>query len=101
MKCKHTTDTLLTFVTIVSVKAIYLPPQAMELLSRELVYTGLTRAKRELFVVGEWSVWLDGVTRQVDRYSDLNNKLKSSFPNTNDLTCVVYQTQKNNREAYL
>ena len=41
-----------------------LPEQAMVLLSRELIYTGLTRAKRELFVVGGERVWCNGIERE-------------------------------------
>jgi len=57
-----------------------LPEQAMGLLSRELVYTGLTRAKRELFVVGGegvWceGVWCEGVKGKVDRFSGLHDRI--------------------------
>ncbi|WP_051208193.1 exodeoxyribonuclease V subunit alpha [Saccharospirillum impatiens] len=55
--------------------AIVLPEQAMGLLSRELVYTGLTRAKRELFVVGGEGVWCEGVLKQIDRNSGLALRL--------------------------
>ncbi|MCH8533390.1 MAG: exodeoxyribonuclease V subunit alpha [Saccharospirillum sp.] len=51
--------------------AMVLPEQAMGLLSRELVYTGLTRAKRELFVVGGEGVWCEGVLKRIDRSSGL------------------------------
>ncbi|MEX1214649.1 exodeoxyribonuclease V subunit alpha [Saccharospirillum sp.] len=55
--------------------AIVLPEQAMGLLSRELVYTGLTRAKRELFVVGNEGVWCEGVAKRVERFSGLRTRL--------------------------
>jgi len=55
--------------------AIVLPEQAMGLLSRELVYTGLTRAKRELFVVGGEGVWCEGVKGKVDRFSGLHDRI--------------------------
>jgi len=55
--------------------AIVLPEQAMGLLSRELVYTGLTRAKRELFVVGGEGVWYEGVVKKVERMSGLSRIL--------------------------
>ena len=55
--------------------AIVLPEQAMGLLSRELVYTGLTRAKKALFVVGGEGVWCEGVVKRVERYSGLRMRL--------------------------
>lgn len=55
--------------------ALVLPEEPMAMLSRELIYTGLTRAKRELFAVGSGEVWLDSTLRQVARYSGLASSL--------------------------
>lgn len=52
--------------------ALVLPDEPMAMLSRELIYTGLTRAKKELFVSGREVVWLDSIQRQVERYSGLH-----------------------------
>jgi len=51
-------------------------PQAKQgrgskLLSRELLYTGITRAKKQLTVAANQKVWQQGVTAQVQRYSGL------------------------------
>jgi len=49
-----------------------LPEQSNnQLLSRELLYTGITRAKKNITVASEMDVWLQGVTRKVERYSGL------------------------------
>lgn len=60
--------------------AIVLPEQAMGLLSRELIYTGLTRAKRELFVVGGEEIWCEGVMKLIERYSGLKVTQTLSMP---------------------
>lgn len=59
--------------------AMVLPEQAMGLLSRELIYTGLTRAKRELFVVGGEGVWCEGVEKKVERFSGLKKMIYYNF----------------------
>lgn len=43
-----------------------------KLLTRELLYTGITRAKQQLSVIGEYAVWKQGVEAQVIRHSQLN-----------------------------
>lgn len=43
-----------------------------QLLSRELLYTGITRAKKQLTVFSEAAVWRQGVERAVSRYSNLS-----------------------------
>lgn len=55
--------------------ALVLPEKTMGLLSRELIYTGLTRAKRELFVVGSEVVWSEGVAKRVERFSGLSIRM--------------------------
>ncbi len=51
--------------------ALVLPEQGAGMLSRELIYTGITRAKGALFVAGGESVWADGVRQRVERFSGL------------------------------
>lgn len=46
-----------------------------ELLTRELLYTGLTRARKSVTLVGEKSVLLEAATRRVQRYSGLAERL--------------------------
>jgi len=56
--------------------AIILPETPMPMLSRELIYTGLTRAKRSLAIAGSEAVWHDGVKRKVERYSGLTARIR-------------------------
>lgn len=42
-----------------------------KILSRELLYTGITRAKNNLTILSYQGVWLQGVERQVTRFSQL------------------------------
>ncbi|MGB1262565.1 MAG: exodeoxyribonuclease V subunit alpha [Cognaticolwellia sp.] len=52
--------------------AMVLPEQKdNQLLSRELLYTGITRAKRQLSIASSENVWQRGVSQQVKRYSGL------------------------------
>ncbi len=43
-----------------------------KLLSRELLYTGITRAKKQLTIAANQRVWQQGVTAQVKRHSGLH-----------------------------
>jgi len=53
--------------------ALLLPNQKdNRLLSRELLYTGITRAKKQLSIAATANVWRHGVESQVIRYSGLN-----------------------------
>lgn len=53
--------------------AMILPNQKdNRLLSRELLYTGITRAKSQLSISANANVWRQGVETQVKRYSGLN-----------------------------
>jgi len=53
--------------------ALLLPNQKdNRLLSRELLYTGITRAKSQLSIATLPNVWRHGVESQVIRYSGLN-----------------------------
>ena len=52
--------------------AIVLPKQAEhQLLSRELLYTGITRAKEVLTIVSNSQTWQHGVTTKIKRHSGL------------------------------
>lgn len=48
------------------------PQQDNKLLSRELLYTGITRAKRKLSLTGIHRVWFSGVETKIHRYSNLS-----------------------------
>ncbi|WP_448213918.1 exodeoxyribonuclease V subunit alpha [Colwellia sp. MEBiC06753] len=53
--------------------AMVLPKQSdNNLLSRELVYTGITRAKQQLSISCNENVWFGGVEAKVQRYSNLS-----------------------------
>ena len=52
--------------------ALVLPEQDSPILSRELLYTGITRASSQLSVWADKSIWKLGVRRQVQRYSGLS-----------------------------
>ncbi len=53
-----------------------LPEQSdHQLLSRELLYTGITRAKKHLSVVAKSTVWQQAVQQKVKRYANLAKRL--------------------------
>jgi len=54
---------------------VVLPAQPSPILTRELIYTGVTRAKSRLTVVGTPAVWDLGVERRVLRASGLSERL--------------------------
>ncbi len=45
------------------------------LLSRELLYTGITRAKSQLIICSKANVWQQGVNKKVQRYANLAYRL--------------------------
>ncbi|GAA5219053.1 exodeoxyribonuclease V subunit alpha [Corallincola platygyrae] len=55
--------------------AIVLPEQESQLLSPELLYTGLTRAREHLYVAGDLSIWLAALSKSEQRYSLLRQRL--------------------------
>ena len=55
--------------------ALVLPDHQSQLLSRELIYTGLTRAKQRFSCLGSEPVWRAGVTARVDRWAGLAGRL--------------------------
>jgi exodeoxyribonuclease V alpha subunit len=54
---------------------LLLPARDSRVLSRELVYTGITRARRELHVAGSAEVITDALTRHASRWSGLSWRL--------------------------
>jgi len=56
---------------------LLLPARDSRVLSRELVYTGITRARRELHVVGSSEIVASALARHASRWSGLGWKLKS------------------------
>ena len=58
--------------------AMVLPEKPSALLSRELIYTGLTRARSRLTVIGSESVWRAAVGQGVERHSGLGERLRAS-----------------------
>jgi exodeoxyribonuclease V alpha subunit len=59
--------------------ALVLPDQETPLLSRELVYTGITRARQQLTVWADEPVWRAGVERRIQRYSGLAARLFKAY----------------------
>ncbi|PCI60785.1 MAG: exodeoxyribonuclease V subunit alpha [Gammaproteobacteria bacterium] len=58
--------------------AMVLPEQAEhQLLSRELLYTGITRAKSQLTIVSKANVWQQAVTKKVRRFANLAQRVFS------------------------
>jgi len=56
--------------------AIVLPKKTMSILSPELLYTGLTRAKEHLYIIGSEAVWKSALNERSWRYSGLRTRLK-------------------------
>ena len=57
---------------------VVLPEVDMPLLTREWLYTALTRARRSVLVVGDAALLACAVCRRVDRYSGIARKLGES-----------------------
>lgn len=55
--------------------ALLLPPEDSPLLSRELLYTGITRARQEVILIGRQEEIAAAVGRRVERASGLREKL--------------------------
>jgi exodeoxyribonuclease V alpha subunit len=56
--------------------AILLPDQRSRILTRELLYTGITRARREIILVGDEATVRAAVQRPIDRASGLADRLR-------------------------
>ncbi len=57
--------------------ALVLPDTDLPLLTRELVYTAITRARRSVLVVGRLDLLARAVSRTVERYSGIADRLVS------------------------
>jgi exodeoxyribonuclease V alpha subunit len=57
---------------------LVLPDADLPLLTRELVYTGMTRARRSVLLVGETKLLARAVSRTVERYSGVAERLAGS-----------------------
>ncbi|WAJ71457.1 exodeoxyribonuclease V subunit alpha [Catenovulum adriaticum] len=55
--------------------ALILPEQTNPLLSPELIYTGLTRAKQKLIILAAKPIWYAALNTQLNRYSGLAHRL--------------------------
>lgn len=52
------------------------------MLKRKLIYTGVTRAKDKLILIGDYNVFLNGINKLEDkRYSTLSNRLNDQIGN--------------------
>ena len=56
--------------------AILLPDQRSRILTRELLYTGITRARRKIILVGDEATVRAAVQRPIDRASGLAHRLR-------------------------
>ncbi|WP_411746135.1 ATP-binding domain-containing protein, partial [Reinekea sp.] len=55
--------------------AMVLPENTSAIVTRELIYTGLTRAKTAFTLMANELVWKKGITSQVTRWAGLSNRL--------------------------
>lgn len=60
--------------------ALILPVEDLPLLTRELIYTGLTRARRGAAIVGGKQIFLKGCARSAQRHTGLLRRLASDRP---------------------
>jgi exodeoxyribonuclease V alpha subunit len=58
--------------------ALLLPPADLPLLTRELLYTAITRARRRVQIVGERSLVRAGVRRSIRRFSGVGERLAAA-----------------------
>jgi exodeoxyribonuclease V alpha subunit len=56
--------------------AVLLPPASSRILTRELLYTAVTRARRELILIGSEEAVRHAVARPVARASGLAERLR-------------------------
>ncbi len=57
---------------------LILPQEEMPLLTRQLVYTGITRAKEKVSIVASEEVLVAGVKAEVVKATRIDHQLKSS-----------------------
>ncbi len=63
--------------------ALILPPDDSPILSRELLYTGITRAREQLSVFSSEAVWQQGVARKIQRFSGLSIRVSGACAEKN------------------
>lgn len=54
---------------------VILPPHDSDLVTKELVYTGITRAKKRVTIVGSRQVFANSINRKISRASGLRKRL--------------------------
>ncbi|UVA78452.1 exodeoxyribonuclease V subunit alpha [Pandoraea commovens] len=64
--------------------AIVLPEQASRVLSRELIYTGVTRARREAWLYAPWPVIASAIARPTQRDGGLTDRLTEVLATMSD-----------------
>ncbi|MFK0379640.1 exodeoxyribonuclease V subunit alpha [Pandoraea sp. NPDC090278] len=64
--------------------AIVLPEQASRVLSRELIYTGVTRARREAWLYAPWPVIASAIARPTQRDGGLTDRLTEVLTTMSD-----------------
>jgi exodeoxyribonuclease V alpha subunit len=57
--------------------ALVLPDADLPLNTREILYTAITRARRSVTIVGQYSVWVAGITRRTERFSGVAERLRA------------------------
>jgi exodeoxyribonuclease V alpha subunit len=57
--------------------ALILPEQDIPLLSREILYTALTRSRKSVLVIGGREMFAKGIARKIERSSGLSEKLRA------------------------
>lgn len=55
--------------------AVILPERDLPLLTREILYTAITRSRRSVILIGRESLLATGIERQMERYSGLSEKI--------------------------
>lgn len=58
--------------------ALILPQHPSDMISPELIYTGITRAKKRLYLAANQQVWQDGLKQRMTRYSNLSQRMQDS-----------------------
>jgi exodeoxyribonuclease V alpha subunit len=57
---------------------VVLPEEDLPLMTRELLYTAITRARRSVVLVGDADLLARSVSRAVERYSGVSEKIRRS-----------------------
>jgi exodeoxyribonuclease V alpha subunit len=60
-----------------------LPPERSPILTRELIYTGLTRAKKSVVILGSLDVFKESIKAKVERGGSLGHRLSHPQPSFN------------------